>query len=195
VSDDAAPPDVIAGPRLDLVLVTVDQLLARAASEGPVALGYDDPDDVLHPERSPLLFRVRQVSDDPSVNPWLLRLAVDRATGTIVGLVNFHDRPDAEGRLEIGYRVLPAYRRRGYAREMATTMWSYAATHPGVRTLVASVAPDNAPSRAIVEGAGFVHVGEQDDPEDGLERVYELPAPSVPGSRRQGGDGSGSLPA
>ena len=195
MSDDAAPPDVIAGPRLDLVLVTVDQLLARAASEGPVALGYDDPDDVLHPERSPLLFRVRQVSDDPSVNPWLLRLAVDRATGTIVGLVNFHDRPDAEGRLEIGYRVLPAYRRRGYAREMATTMWSYAATHPEVRTLVASVAPDNAPSRAIVEGAGFVHVGEQDDPEDGLERVYELPAPSVPGSRRQGGDGSGSLPA
>ena len=195
MSDDAAPPDVIAGPRLDLVLVTVDQLLARAASEGPVALGYDDPDDVLHPERSPLLFRVRQVSDDPSVNPWLLRLAVDRATGTIVGLVNFHDRPDAEGRLEIGYRVLPAYRRRGYAREMATTMWSYAATHPEVRTLVASVAPDNAPSRAIVEGAGFVHVGEQDDPEDGLELVYELPAPSVPGSRRQGGDGSGSLPA
>jgi [ribosomal protein S5]-alanine N-acetyltransferase len=178
VSDDGVPPDVITGPRLDLVLVGVDQLLARAASDGPIPLGYDDPDDVLHPERSPLLFRVRQVSADPAVNPWLLRLAVDRATGTIVGLVNFHDRPDADGRVEIGYRVLPAYRRRGYAREMATTMWSYAATHPDVRTLVASVAPDNAPSRAIIEGAGFVHVGEQDDPEDGLELVYELPARS-----------------
>ena len=178
MSDDAAPPDVIAGPRLDLVLVTVEQLLARAASDGPVPLGYDDRDDVLHPDRSPLLFRVRQVTDDPAVNPWLLRLAVDRTSGTIVGLVNFHDRPDAEGRLEIGYRVLPAYRRRGYAREMATTMWAYAATHPDVRTLVASVAPGNAPSRAIIEGAGFVHVGEQDDPEDGLELVYELPARS-----------------
>lgn len=169
------PPDVLHGPRLDLVLVTVEQLLARAESDGPVPLGLPDPDDVLHPDRSPLGFRVRQVREDPGVNPWLLRLAVERATGTIVGLVNFHDRPDAEGRLEIGYRVLPAYRGRGFAREMATTLWAYAASRPDVRTLVASVAPDNAASRAIVEGAGFTKVGEQDDPDDGLEWVYELP--------------------
>jgi RimJ/RimL family protein N-acetyltransferase len=172
------PPHVLHGPRLDLVLVTVEQLLARAASDGPVPLGRPDPDDVLHPDRSPLRFRVQQVRDDPSVNPWLLRLAVERATGTIVGLVNFHDRPDSEGRLEIGYRVLPAYRRRGFAREMATTLWAYAASRSDVRTLVASVAPDNAASRAIVEGAGFVKVGEQDDPDDGLEWVYELPSSS-----------------
>jgi ribosomal-protein-alanine N-acetyltransferase len=172
----APPPDVLHGPRLDLVLVTVEQLLARSASDGPVPLGYDDPEDVLHPDRSPLRFRVRQVTADPGANPWLLRLAVERSTGTIVGLVNFHDRPDALGRLEIGYRVLPAHRRRGFAREMATTMWSYAAGRPDVRTLVASVAPDNTASRAIVEAAGFVKVGEQDDPDDGLEWVYELPA-------------------
>ena len=172
------PPDVIAGPRLDLVLVTVDQLLARAASDGPVPLGHPDPDDVLHPDRSPLAYRVQQVRADPAVNPWLLRLAVDRATGTIVGLVNFHDRP-REGRLEIGYRVLPEHRRRGYAREMATTLWAWAAARDDVTVLVASVAPDNAGSRAIIEGAGFVKVGEQDDPEDGLEWVYELPVDSA----------------
>lgn len=170
------PPPVLSGPRLDLVLVTVEQLLARAEADGPVPLGYPDPDDVLHPDRSPLAFRVRQVRADPSVNPWLLRLAVHRDTGTIVGLVNFHDRPDPDGRLEIGYRVLPRHRRHGYAREMATTLWAYAAARPDVRTLVASVAPDNVASRAIVEGAGFVKVGEQDDPDDGPEWVYELPA-------------------
>lgn len=172
------PPDVLSGPRLDLVLVTVEQLLARDAADGPVPLGYDDPHDVLHPDRSPLRHRVAQVRVDPTENPWLLRLAVLRATGEVVGLVNFHARPDERGMVEIGYSVLPGHRRRGYAREMADVMWTYAASHPDVRWLRATVRPDNAPSRAIVESAGLVHVGEQDDPEDGLELVYELAASS-----------------
>ena len=170
------PPPVLAGPRLDLVLVTVEQLLARDASDGPVPLGYDDPHDVLHPDRSPLHHRVPQVLADPSVNPWLVRLAVLRESREIVGLVNFHAPPDADGMVEIGYRVLPEHRTRGYAGEMARTMWSYAAAHPDVRTLRATVAPDNVASRALVEAAGLVHVGEQIDEEDGLELVYELAA-------------------
>jgi len=170
------PPDVIAGPRLDLVLVTVEQLLARAISDGPVPLGYDDPTDVLRPEDSPLHHRVPQVLADPSVNPWLVRLAVLRGTGQIVGLVNFHAPPDADGMVEIGYRVVPAFRRRGYATEMARTMWAYAAAHPDVRTLRATFSPGNDGSRSIIEAAGLVLVGEQDDPEDGLELVYEIPA-------------------
>ena len=169
-------PDVVSGPRLDLVLVTVDQLLARDASTGPVALGYDDPHDVLGPENSPLRFRVAQVREDPSINPWLIRIAVLRSTGEIVGLVNFHDAPDERGMVEIGYRVLPDHRRNGYAREMATTLWSYVAARPDVVWLRATVSPDNAASRAIIESAGLVHVGEQDDPEDGLELIYEIAA-------------------
>ena len=171
---DPAPPPVLCGPRLDLVLVTVEQLLARAASDGPVPLGHDDPHDVLHPDRSPLRHRVPQVRADPSVNPWLVRLAVVRESGEVVGLVNFHDRPDENGMVEIGYQVLPEHRRRGYAREMAATMWDFAASHPDVRVLRATFSPDNEGSRAIIEGAGFVQVGEQIDAEDGLEVVYEI---------------------
>jgi RimJ/RimL family protein N-acetyltransferase len=178
---DAAPeqpglPDVLAGPRLDLVLVTVEQLLSRDGTGDPVPLGHPDPDDVLAPEESPIGFRIPQVRADPSVNPWLIRLAVLRETDEIVGLVNFHDRPDDDGAVEIGYRVIPRFRGRGYASEMAAVMWQAAAAHPDVRRLRASVAPDNTASLAIVERAGFVRVGEQIDPEDGLEWVYERDA-------------------
>ena len=169
-------PDVLPGPRLDLVLVTVEQLLARAESDGPVPLGYADPTDVLHPDRAPLRFRVPQVLADPSSNPWLLRLAVLRDTGEIVGYANFHAPPDQHGMVEIGYTVIEAHRRRGYASELARTMWSYAAAHPDVRTLRATVEPDNTASRRLIEAAGLVHVGEQIDPEDGLELVYEISA-------------------
>ena len=58
-----ALPDVIHGPRLDLVLVTVEQLLSRDGEQEPVPLGYDDPDDVLAPGASPLAFRIRQVRE------------------------------------------------------------------------------------------------------------------------------------
>jgi len=171
------PPAVLSGPRLDLVLVTVEQLLSRAEGGGEaVPLPYDDPDDVLNTDRSALRFRVAQVREDPSVNPWLIRLAVRRDPGVIVGNGGFHDRPDPRGMVEVGYTVLERHRRQGYGRELAETLWTYAAGHPDVRVLRASVSPGNSASLAIIRGAGLVQVGEQDDPEDGLEWVFEIPA-------------------
>ncbi|MDO8308032.1 MAG: GNAT family N-acetyltransferase [Actinomycetota bacterium] len=170
-------PPVLHGPRLDLVLVTVEQLLSRDGSSDPVPLALPDPHNVLDPRTSPLLYRIVQVRTDPSVNPWLIRLAVLRGVEpAIVGLGNFHGPPDQAGMVEIGYSVIPVYRGQGFGREIATMMWDAAARHPDVRVLRATVAPDNEPSLAIVRAAGLVHVGEQEDPVDGLELVFELPA-------------------
>jgi [ribosomal protein S5]-alanine N-acetyltransferase len=47
-----------------------------------------------------------------------------------------------------------------------------------VRTVRASISPDNIASRRLVEQYGFVEVGEQWDDEDGLERVFEVDAGS-----------------
>lgn len=176
-----ALPDVLVGPRLDLVLVTVEQLLSRAPDhDGPVVpIEYDDPGDVLAYDGSPLRWRIPQAREDPASNPWLIRLAVERASGTVVGLGNFHAPPDERGMVEIGYRVVEAHRRHGYGREIAQTMWRYAAAHPDVRVLRASVSPDNDASLAIVRAAGFVQVGEEWDDEDGLELVLEVAAPDV----------------
>jgi RimJ/RimL family protein N-acetyltransferase len=52
---------------------------------------------------------------------------------------------------------------------------------PQLTGFVASIAPVNAPSLAVVRRLGFVRVGEHDDPEDGLEHVYALRlAPAAP---------------
>jgi RimJ/RimL family protein N-acetyltransferase len=78
--------------------------------------------------------------------------------------------------VELGYSVLPEHRRQGHGHEIAATMWAYAAGHPDVRVLRATVSPTNTASIAIIEGAGLVHVGEQIDDEDGLELIYEISA-------------------
>ena len=62
----------------------------------------------------------------------------------------------------------------GYARAALATLLDRAAHEPAVRTVRATVAPDNVASRDLVLQYGFVRVGVQWDDEDGLEVVYEV---------------------
>jgi RimJ/RimL family protein N-acetyltransferase len=66
------------------------------------------------------------------------------------------------------------FRRRGYATAMLAAALSWAAAEPGVRTVRASVGPDNVASLATLRPFGFVRVGEQWDDEDGLEILFEV---------------------
>ena len=77
--------------------------------------------------------------------------------------------------VEIGYTIVRSRRRQGYASEAADGMWRWAAEH-GARVLRASISPDNEPSLALINKAGFVEVGSQMDEIDGLELIFEKPA-------------------
>jgi ribosomal-protein-alanine N-acetyltransferase len=118
--------------------------------------------------------RHAQLTADPSEEPWLYRVAVLRGTRQVVGRAGFHAPPDADGMVEIGYSVAPAYRRQGFAVEMARGLIAWGAAN-GARLCVASVRPDNAGSLATIARLGFVRTGEQLDEIDGLEWVHELP--------------------
>ena len=50
----------------------------------------------------------------------------------------------------------PAARRRGFAREAVAALLRYGAERLGVRGFVAKIAEDNAASRALFAGLGFV---------------------------------------
>jgi RimJ/RimL family protein N-acetyltransferase len=117
-----------------------------------------------------------QVLRDPAVAAWVTGLVVDLATGAAVGRAGFHDFPDRHGLVEVGYAIDPAYRRRGYATSALGVLLDRAAREPDVRVVRASVRPDNEPSLRIVRAAGFTEVGDQWDPDDGLELVFERPA-------------------
>ena len=97
----------------------------------------------------------------------------------MVGHIGFHGPPGVNGRriddaLEIGYTIFPSYRGHGFATEAATALIDWAREIHGLQRFIATIAPGNAPSEAIVRKLGFTHTGEQWDEEDGLEYVYEL---------------------
>ena len=120
--------------------------------------------------------RLEQVARQPEALDWIARAAVDTRTGAVVGHVGFHGPPDYRGMVEVAYAVDPDLRRRGYATAMLRTALAWAADHPSVHQVRASISPDNAASLATLRPFGFHHVGEQWDEEDGLELLFERPA-------------------
>jgi RimJ/RimL family protein N-acetyltransferase len=117
--------------------------------------------------------RAVQVRRDPAAAAWVARAAV--VDGVVVGHAGFHGPPDEDGMVEVAYSVDPAYRRRGYATAMLEAAIEWASADPAVRTVRASISPDNAASLATLRPFGFVEVGEQWDEEDGLELIFERP--------------------
>jgi RimJ/RimL family protein N-acetyltransferase len=171
------PDDVIDTPRLELVPLTPHllRLVDRAATaeierelEARVPAGWT--------RGIPARLRLEQLAADPSAQPWLVRATVLKATRRVVGSVGFHGPPDPAGRVEIGYKVVEAEQRKGYARESVAALTSWAFATGRARVCVASVRPDNAPSLALVRSFGFRMVGERID-EVGLDLVFECPLP------------------
>jgi RimJ/RimL family protein N-acetyltransferase len=120
--------------------------------------------------------RLEQIQADPASAEWIARAAVAEPAGVVVGHGGFHGPPDEQGVVEVAYSVAPDHRRKGYARAMLRSLLERADSDPRVSAVRASIRPDNLGSRATIAGFGFRKIGEQWDPEDGLEDVFLRPA-------------------
>ena len=118
--------------------------------------------------------RSAQVEADPDSVSWVTGVIWDVERLAAVGRAGYHGPPDAAGMVEIGYAVDPAWRRQGYARAALEVLLERAQREPSVRTIRATVRPDNVGSLRLLSQYPFIAVGEQWDEEDGLETIYEL---------------------
>jgi RimJ/RimL family protein N-acetyltransferase len=78
--------------------------------------------------------------------------------GLTVGGIGFLGPPDAHGRVEVGFGLIPAARGQGYAREALDALLQLAREH-GVREVRADTALGNVASQRTLLGAGFVEQG------------------------------------
>ena len=177
---------IVSTPRLDLHPVPLPLLQALLA--GRVALAdrlapYPVTGMTFEGDEYVLTLRRDQLRSDPTELPWLYRAAVLRETGEVVARAGFHAPPDAEGTVEIGYRVAPAHRARGLATELTGGLLAWAGEH-GARRCLGSTAPDNLASQTVLARHGFVRTGEAMDDVDGLEWVFTRdPLPLAPRHR------------
>jgi RimJ/RimL family protein N-acetyltransferase len=81
----------------------------------------------------------------------------------LIGSGGFKGPPES-GRVEIGYHVREAHRRRGYATEALGALLAWAFAHPEVRDVRAETEADNAASIGLLEKLGFACVGDGSRP-------------------------------
>lgn len=168
----------ILSPRLILRHLTPDMLRAcidARLAEAAVALGSEVPLDWLE-EAAVMSLRLEQMENEPDYAPWSMRAMLLRETGQLVGHINFHTCPGhpylaGRGDVELGYTVLPEFRRQGYATEALTACADWAVHTAGVKRFVLSISPDNLPSQQLAARLGFRWLERVEDPEDGPEDV------------------------
>jgi RimJ/RimL family protein N-acetyltransferase len=180
-ADPPIPP--IRTPRLTLESMSIPFMralvardLEKAAREMEATLPEGMPGDLEHF----LQYRLAQLDGDPSLRQWLGRAMVltdEAGARRVIGTIGFHGPPDEAGRVEVGYRVEPEFRRQGYARESIKGLFDWVAAEHGVTRFVASISPTNEASLGLAKGFGFLVTGSHMDEIDGLELELEATWP------------------
>jgi RimJ/RimL family protein N-acetyltransferase len=173
----------ILSERLELVSMSpgfMQAVLDGRRAEAAALLGVEPSATWVRAHAGFLQLRLGQMQRDPSTQRWLARAITLRGEARpFLGFAGFHGPPgvNALGRddaVELGYSVEVAHRRRGYATETVEALMRWARDEQGISAFLASVAPANEPSLAIVRKLGFRHVGEHWDEEDGRELEFLL---------------------
>jgi ribosomal-protein-alanine N-acetyltransferase len=146
---------------------------------GTIELFDADPDE---PDRLAALLAVTDISEWPPTGSDYDRDAIDvfraqlLADPALVGWNSYYAcwddalvgcggylGPPAAGAVEIGYAIGRPWRRQGLARELVGALLARASSC-GVERVVAHTRPDNAASKAVLAGHGFLEVvSEQPD--------------------------------
>jgi [ribosomal protein S5]-alanine N-acetyltransferase len=158
--------------RLFCQSLTLEDYAEFEAGREPKWQGFSNPYKHLIEGRSPLVHRIPRVQKDPAFAEIGLVLAI--ANGEIIGSAGFHDFPDANGMIEIGFGIVSEKQRQGYGIELLIGMWRAISERSDVKILRYTVSPENEASMHIINKFGFNLVGEQMDEDDGLELIYEL---------------------
>lgn len=154
--------------RLELIAATVAHLEAELA--GPDALG--PLLGVAIPEGWPPgdydrnamgFFKAQLQAAGESAVGWYnwygIAVDADGRRSALVAGAGYMGPPADDGSVEIGYSVVPAARRRGYATELVEFLAARAFRFHPVRTVVAHTLDSNAGSAGVLRRCGFVRVG------------------------------------
>jgi RimJ/RimL family protein N-acetyltransferase len=117
------------------------------------------------PESIPHIYE--SLKADPSALEWGYRLFVHAKDRALIGEGGYKGAPDKEGMVEIGYAIVPAYRRRGFAFEAARGLAAYAFSQPEVNFVQAHTLKDGTASIGVLEKLGMTLAGTAQDPDEG----------------------------
>ncbi len=117
------------------------------------------------PESIPHVYEL--LKSDPSSPEWGYYLFVHAKDSALIGEGGYKGKPDEEGMVEIGYAIVPEYRRRGLASEAAKGLTDHAFSHPKVNFVQAHTLMDGTASINVLIKLGMKFAGTANDPDEG----------------------------
>jgi [ribosomal protein S5]-alanine N-acetyltransferase len=147
-----------------LELVAADPRLARALASDQAEMGRLlgvrvppewPPELMVHA----LEFLAQATERAPDAVGWWVWLIVLPADRVLIGSIGFKGPPDADGRVDIGYSVLDAWQRRGYASEAVGALVDWALADARVTHIIGETFPHLTASIRVLEKSGFRYVG------------------------------------
>ena len=176
-------------PRLTLRLMSEEFLeasLNEDASAAESLVGLQISQDWFD-EKDLIRVRLADYRIDSEYKNWGLRAVGLSETNEMIGYIGFHSSPNPEylrelaaNAIEFGYTIFVRFRRQNFAVETVLNLMNRAAEQFPLENFIASVAPPNVGSTALIKKLGFGKIGEQIDEVDGLEFVYALAADKLP---------------
>lgn len=151
--------------RLVLIPATIESLRVEAAHDLP---RFAQSIDVAVPDHWPpelydddaVAWSLRALEEGRDRDPWFTYyFALKQQPRVLVGAGGFMNPPSAEGVVELGYSVLAAHRRHGYASEATAGMVARAFAEPQVKRVVAHTYPHLVASIGVLEANGFALEG------------------------------------
>lgn len=94
---------------------------------------------------------------------WWLYLFICPELKSLVGCGGFKSAPDAEGSVEIGCEIAPAFRRQGFAAEAVRGLIGYAFTRPEVNAVDGYSRPTQCAQSELMRDVGMTRIGEATD--------------------------------
>lgn len=117
------------------------------------------------PEALPVL--CASYSQHPEGQAWGSLFFVEPEAKMLVGLGGFKGAPSAEGVVEIGYAIAPAFRGQGLATDAVAQMVRRAFEDASIRAVDAHTLGHANPSTRVLEKSGFSKIAEATDPDEG----------------------------
>ncbi len=153
--------------RLDLIPASPGHLEAELASPACLAALLDAtvPDGWPPGEydRPAIEFFRARLTQHPECLGWYSWYAIERdpegKKGRLAGAGGYFGPPTADGSVEIGYSIMPEFRGRGLAGELAHALGERAFTTTGVTHVLAHTRPENLASVRVLERCGFRPAG------------------------------------
>jgi ribosomal-protein-alanine N-acetyltransferase len=156
-------------PRLDLVPVTAESLLIQQRNspamraELSAAIGAEVPEEWPHENWEPHVFDylLNLYAESPEAAGWCRYMLLRSDTGrTLIGTVGSGFPKPETGEAEIGYGILTAWQRHGYAAEAVVAMLPWLQSQRKVRAFVAQTFPHLRGSIRVLEKCAFEPAGE-----------------------------------